>query len=208
MNYTSYPLLLSCLLATASAQAALPQPPAAQPPREAQPTSACALALHNDAQTPPAQPAAPPPAKVNMDFLYDPCQLSDTEKDSDIANNEGEPPKDDYAPAEDWVEWNRMQADNNGVALLLPFSNTYGVPGADGQAGNADAWWQRQPDDVLAMRQQALRWHQPDSAGAAPAVPEPATVFLWLAGLPLLALAAWRRRVPLSCGTAPPAARR
>lgn len=194
--------LLCCLLLAAQAGAATPPPPQPQQPQQ-KPPGACAKALQEQAQQRQHE-QAPPPRKVNPDATYDPCRLSDGTPNHDLGNNEGETLQDAYGKLEEWVEWNRRLTDSNEAALL---SWPHGEDGGTGQHGAAhgDEAWDYWRLSERHGREGGQAWLEPTSA--APAVPEPASVLSWAAGLTLLAALHWRRRL-LSGGKARPAARR
>lgn len=191
------PLLLCCLLLAGQAGAAPPvSPPQPTPP----PPSACAKALQAQQQA-----QQPPQKKVDPDAMYDPCRLSDGNPNHDIGNNDGETPADLYDKLDEWVEWNRRLAENNEAALRLWSSGEDAAGTPRGGAHGDDEWsYWRLSDRYNGEHSQP--WLEP--AGAAPAVPEPASVLSWAAGLTLLAALQWRRRRLLNGGKARPAARR
>ncbi|WP_373991149.1 hypothetical protein [Duganella sp. BuS-21] len=176
--------ILWCLASACAAQAAQPVTVLEPAPAGTRP-GACALALHTAPaqQQQPAQPQGPaqPPAaasaddhnKVNMDFLFDPCKLDDAAKDSAVNNNTGASPKDGFIERDEWGAWNRRLA---GVKQ----DEVFGMA------------WEAADPHQYARQHDGLAW--PEPAGSAPAVPEPAAGLLWLAGLPLLALALRRRQ--------------
>ncbi|WP_343731133.1 PEP-CTERM sorting domain-containing protein [Duganella sp.] len=190
------PLLLCCLLLAGQAGAA---PPVPQQQPQQQPPSACAKALQEQQQV-----QQQPQKKVDPDALYDPCRLSDGNPNHDIGNNEGESPPDLYDKLDEWVEWNRRLADNNEAALRL-WSNGEDVAVMPRGTAHGDEEWSYWRLSERYNSGHSQPWLAP--AGAAPAVPEPASVGSLAAGLTLLAALQRRRRQAINAGKARPAAR-
>ncbi|OFA03364.1 PEP-CTERM sorting domain-containing protein [Duganella sp. HH101] len=197
-------LLICALFSPWMARAAAPQ------------NGACMLALKAPPEVRPAGPPAPAPAvkpaetrqgkkKINIDFLYDPCSMTDAERD----NEQTEKPmlsRDQLLQEyENWMEWNRRQP--GGTQAGMWWFGTLQAPHAYPATGTGQAldWLSGQPV-LLSMvtRQGGEPWLE--QVETLPAVPEPQGYALWLAGLAWVALAVRRRR--LSGGRARPAARR
>lgn len=200
MKIIPRPSLLCCLLLAAHAGAATSPPP---PQPQQQPPGACAQALQEQEQRRQHE-QAPPPRKVNPDAAYDPCRLSDGVPNHDIGNNEGATPQDVYGKLDEWVEWNRRLTESNEAALLSWPGGEDGGTAQHGAAHGDEAWDYWRLSERYG-REGGQAWLEP--TGAAPAVPEPAGVLSWAAGLTLLAALHWRRRL-LNGGKARPAARR
>ena len=177
---------------------------AAAPP---QPASPCARALRAAPADRSAGQAAPR-KKINPNGLRDPCGMADADTDSRIANNAGLSQEETLSRIDAAVEWNRRLADDpqHDLPWWAPARAT--AAAADQSPDGMDSWRQRRAADQVAASLDVRRpWPWQEQA-AMPAVPEPHTYALWLAGLALLAARARRRRPPPSGGKAPPAARR
>ncbi|OEZ61607.1 PEP-CTERM sorting domain-containing protein [Duganella sp. HH105] len=194
-------LVICALFSPWMARAAAPQ------------NGACVLALKAPPAVRPAGQAAPalkPPEpkqrqKINIDFLYDPCSMTDAERDSGQAEKLALSREQLLEEYESWMEWNRRQP--GGTPAGMWWFSTLQAPPPSPSAGTVQAldWLSGQPV-LLSMvtRQGGEPWLE--QVETLPAVPEPQGYALWLAGLGCVALAAGRRR--LSGGKARPAARR
>ncbi|MQA19983.1 PEP-CTERM sorting domain-containing protein [Rugamonas rivuli] len=204
MNTLRTVLIVCALLSPWMARAAAPQHGACMLALKAQP------AVHPAGHAAPAAEAVKPPAakqrkKINIDFLYDPCSMTDAERDNEQAEKPMLSRDQLLQEYENWMEWNRRQP--GGTPDGMWWFSTVQAPHAYAATGTMQAldWMSGQPV-VLSMvtRQGGQPWLE--QVETLPAVPEPQAYALWLAGLGCVALAARRRR--LSGGKARPAARR
>lgn len=174
---------------------------------------ACMLALKAPPAVRPdgqAAPATKPPEpkqrkKVNIDFLYDPCSMTDAERDSGQTEKLMLSRDQLLQEYENWMEWNRRQP--GGTPAGMWWFSTLQAPHASPGAATMQALDSLSGQPVLlpmVTRQGGQPWLE--QVETLPAVPEPQGYALWLAGLGCLALAARRRR--LSGGKAQRAARR
>lgn len=194
--------LLSSWTAFAAAAAA-PQAQS-QPQQRQAPPGACALALRQAGpDNAPTRPQAH--KKADFDSLFAPCKMNNMEREDDVSNNEGESPEDRYSKIDEWMELYRRQGAENEHALAwMPTDDYQQFSEEYRRRQNAVGW---RLTAIEGRRDgQTGTWNE--ETGNLPAVPEPQTYAMWLAGVALLAAVGTRRRAKSSAGKAPPAARR
>lgn len=172
---------------------------AAAPPATQPQAGACALAL----QAPPAaqpdqpdQPAEPKPQphkKININFLFDPCSMTNAERDTQQADKVAMSRDQLLQEYESWMEWNRQHGDGNARQESWWSGALQELPPTAGPGATQPTGWV--PGALAALPMVTRNGSQPwlEAAEPLPAVPEPPGYALWLAGLACLAVAARRR---------------
>ncbi|ELX13313.1 hypothetical protein Jab_1c19360 [Janthinobacterium sp. HH01] len=211
MNTLRTALVICALVSPWLARAAAPQsgacmlalkaPPAVRP--AGQPAQAQDQAQAQTAAVKP--PEAQQRKKINIDFLYDPCSMTDAERDNEQAGKPMLSRDQLLQEYENWMEWNRRQPGGapDGMWWFSTLQAPHAYPGA-GTMQALDSLSGRPVLLSMVTRQGGAPWLE--QIETLPAVPEPQGYALWLAGLGCVALAARRRR--LSGGKAQRAARR
>lgn len=181
--------LLSPVLAFAAA------PPAAQTQ-----TGACALALQGPPTVQPtaqpkqpAQPQQQPHKKININFLFDPCSMTNAERDTQQADKVAMSRDQLLQEYESWMEWNRQHGDGGARQESWWSGTLQELPPTSGPGATQPTDWV--PSALATLPMVTRNGSQPwlEVAGPLPAVPEPSRYALWLAGLACVAVAARRR---------------
>lgn len=169
---------------------------AAAPPSAPSQYGSCPLAQPPEAEAAAAPPAAKPPAKqrgkINLDRLYDPCRIADAKHNVDEAPNDGLSPEQRLELYQDVMEWDRHEGKGAQPESWWRLGSSSGPGNGAGEGAPRTDWlpgWTVPPPAAAAADRQ---W-PPESGTNLPAVPEPYSYPMWLAGLALLALAGRHR---------------
>lgn len=172
-------LLVACGVAAALEPDRVTESEAAR----AKPRPACALVAPMDSSTQPA-PEDIPRQRINIDFLFDSCQLDDTSKDTDIANNAADSEQHRYDEVNDWIEWNRQQQRHEEQRLQRAGNDASDFLVDEQRRRHGDGWGSTGHNDALSRQGGDRQWQD---YSAAPEVPEPSAILMLLGGIALLA---------------------